>query len=146
MMAYDFLAICLAQFGALWLRFDLRYSMIPKVYLANMYHMAPYMAVIVIVVLWRFRLYQSIWRFASFVELVRIIGAATVISLVRLALILCGVFGRMPVSYYIVGWGLSICLLTLVRFGYRAILLLRANSHKGTCVNVRAHWGQTLLG
>lgn len=136
MMVYDFWAIGLAYFGALWLRFDLRYSMIPKVYLDNLLHMAPYMAVVVIVVLWRFRLYQSIWRFASFVELLRIIGAATLISFVGLVLILCGVFGRMPVSYYIVGWGLSICLLTLVRFGYRAVLLLRSNSQKGGRVNV----------
>ncbi len=136
MMVYDLGAVMLAQFGALWLRFDLRYTMIPRVYLNNLGTMFVPTAVLVVLVLWFFRLYQSIWRFASFGELLRIIAAVTVISFTQGVLILAGFFGRMPVSFYVVSWGLAICFLTFVRFGYRAVLLFKADTHKGGRVNV----------
>ena len=40
LVAYDILAVNAAYFGALWLRFDLRYTAIPQSYLEAYLHFA----------------------------------------------------------------------------------------------------------
>ena len=73
MIAYDFAAICFAWFAALWSRFDFRYSMIPQEYLRSYaVFIVPYAAVTMLL-LWAFRLYRSLWRYASLSELMRLL-------------------------------------------------------------------------
>jgi len=123
---YDIVAAYSAHFLALWLRFDLRYSMIPPVYLDNLDALAPVMSLVTVVILWHFRLYQSVWRFASVSELVYIIVGALLQELVQMLLIFSGLFQRMPVSYYLVGFLLTTIGWGWVRFAYRFILLVHS--------------------
>ena len=69
LMAYDFLAVFVSYFLALLLRFDMDWSQIPARYLVTYQRsILPYALCCVIV--FRFwKLYSSIWRFASYVEL-----------------------------------------------------------------------------
>ena len=136
--AYDVIAVSLAYFLALLVRFDLRFSYIPTIYLEPWLRFAPIYAVICILVFWRLRLYRSIWRFASFTELQRI----TIATVVTTVLHIVGVtvtlqvlphiseytVSRMPLSYYLMGPIIQFFLITGIRFSYRFILLLRSRN------------------
>ena len=140
LVVYDLFAVTAAYFLALLVRFDFSFSRIPVVYLTPWEFFAPIYAVICIIVFWRCRLYNSIWRFASFVELQRIFLASiitTIIHIIGITLVLRAhidgsgyTMDRMPVSYYIMGAIFQTMLITAVRFAYRFILLLRASRSK----------------
>ena len=125
LMAYDAVAVCFAYFFTLWIRFDCRYSSIPLYYLGRFYRFAPILVVGCLVIFWCFRLYRSIWRYASVPELIRI-GGAWAVSVVFHTVGMALLIGRMPLSYFIVGAILELLLITGIRFSYRFILLLRS--------------------
>ena len=125
LIAYDFLAVILSYFAALWLRFDCKFNEIELPYLQVYYHTILIYAVFCIIVFWCVRLYKSIWRFASYSELLRMIFATAVTSMVY-TISVTGFILRMPVSYYLSGLLIQFTLTLGVRFSYRFILLLRA--------------------
>ena len=124
MAIYDFVAIHAAFLLALLARFDFRFSQIPDVYWLPYTHFITAYAVGALVVFWFFRLYRSLWQYASFAELVRaleacfITGAAHIIGITFL-------FGRMPLSYYFGGVLLQTVLVVGIRFAYRFVLYER---------------------
>lgn len=65
LVIYDVFAVTFAYFGALWLRFDLRVSLIPLMYLEPWMKFAPFYALFCVIVFRWLKLYNSIWRFAS---------------------------------------------------------------------------------
>ena len=125
LIIYDLAAVTFSYFAALWLRFDLQYSAIPVRYLVAWRNFALIYALLCLAVFWLFRLYRSIWRFASFKELERI-TVATLITTVAHIVLITVLFQRMPISYYLVGAMLQFVLVTGVRFSYRFVLLLRS--------------------
>lgn len=60
LMLYDFLAIGLSYFAALWVRFDCRYNSIQKEFLSAYYRTIVIYAVFCIVVFWFLRLYKRL--------------------------------------------------------------------------------------
>ncbi|MGN0342942.1 MAG: polysaccharide biosynthesis protein [Roseburia sp.] len=124
LMVYDFLAVALSYFAALWIRFDCRFSLIEAKYLQAYYHTILIYAVFCVVVFWCLRLYKSIWRFASYSELVRVILATVITGGVYILSTLWFV-QRMPISYYVFGILIQFGLTLGIRFSYRFILLLR---------------------
>ncbi len=131
LMLYDAVVSASAFFLALWFRFDCRFSVIPEEFLTAWLKFVPIYVLISIVVFWIFHLYKSIWKFASFVELQRIIYAMCVLGLAHTALITV-IFGRMPISYYIGGIAIQFILTTFVRFSYRFVILERSKRAKST--------------
>ena len=77
-----------------------------------------------LIVFWRSKLYKSIWRFASYTELLYTIQA-TVITGIFHTVFITLLFLRMPISYYMIGTILQFIFMVGVRFSYRLILLLR---------------------
>lgn len=129
LMVYDIIAVNAAYGMALWLRFDCRFSAIPAYYMHAYLRFAPVYTVFCIIVFRFLRLYRSIWRFASFSELLRTIAAVVVTSVFHV----CGItllFQRMPVSYYFFGMTIQFMLVLGVRFSYRFILLERNSRRK----------------
>ena len=124
LMVYDFLAIGLSYFAALWVRFDCRYNSIQKEFLNAYYRTIVIYAVFCVVVFWFLRLYKSIWRFASYAELLRIILATAITGVVYMIAMFEFVY-RMPISYFVFGIVFQFCLTLGIRFAYRFILLLR---------------------
>lgn len=135
MMCYDVFAVTAAYFLALWFRFDCQYSMIPSEYLEAWLHFAPIYIVISVAVFWLLRLYQSVWKFASFVELKRIIVSSVVLTVVHTAGITL-LFHRMPVAYYIGGSAIQFIIVTGVRFAYRFVSLMRNREAKKADLSV----------
>ncbi len=130
LMLYDAIAISASYFFALWLRFDCRYSRIPRELFLNWAKFTPIYIVVSVAVFAYFRLYRSIWRFASYSELLRTFAACYVTAMLHVIGISL-IFGNMPVSYYIVGGIVQFCLVISVRFIYRFILLLRKKQTTG---------------
>ena len=129
LMVFDLVAAVGSYFLALWLRFDCHFDEIPAGYFMAWLGFAPIYAVVSIVVFWCLRLYQSIWRFASFVELERITMSSLILAVFHTAGITL-VFHRMPITYYLFGAAIQFMLVLSVRFGYRFILLERSKKAK----------------
>ena len=125
LVIYDLCAVNGAYFLALWLRFDLRFSAMPDYYLETWLQFAPIYTVFCLLVFWRARVYNSIWRFAGFSELLRI-SAATLITGCFHTIGITLLFQRRAVTYYVVGMILQFGLTLMIRFSYRFILLERA--------------------
>ncbi len=131
LMLYDIVAVNMAYFAALWIRYDCAFSEIPGAALVQyLKHMPIYSVVCVAVFLW-LRLYNSIWRFASFNELIRVL-AATGITAVTHVITMHFIFGQMPNAYYIMGTGIQLILLVGIRFSYRFVLLQRGRNKKAS--------------
>lgn len=139
LVIYDFIAVCAAYFLALWIRFDCRFRMIQIEYLYSFIRFIPFYAAVCVVVFWFMRLYRSIWRFASYSELMRVV-ISTLITLVFHVAVLNAVvhmiwfpnIQRMPVSYFLFGIIIQFILTLGVRFSYRFVLLLRGRHREDT--------------
>ena len=129
LIIYDLLVVTGSYFGALWLRFDCRFSEIPLEYLHPWIQFAPIYAVVSIFTFWKMRLYQSMWRFVSFVELERISIATAILGVFHTVFITI-FFKRMPITYYAIGIIIQFLLTVFVRFAYRFVLLLRSKEVK----------------
>ncbi len=129
LLVFDVVAVNATHFLALWIRFDLNYTMIPPEMKSAFIRFMPINSVICVLVFWLNKLYNSIWRFASYSELVRTIRA-NVITAVLHTVGITLLFTRMPISYYIFGAGLQFMATLGIRFSYRLILLLRGRRGK----------------
>lgn len=129
LMVYDFMAICFSYLSALLVRFDFKFSSIESQYLQGCYKSVLFYALFCVVLFWFLKLYKSIWRFASYSELLRVI-LATVISGVLYPIVMLATHNKMPASYYLIGIVIQFCLTLGVRFSYRFILLLRSRTSK----------------
>ena len=122
LVLYDLIAVSVAFFFALWFRFDCRFTVIPELYLNAWLTFAPIYALACVVVFRLFHLYQSLWEYASFVELKRIFGATVVLAVfhtVSITVFIC----RRPISYYVIGTAFQFLLITFARFSYRFVML-----------------------
>ena len=129
LVVYDVIAVNAAYFLGLWFRFDCTYSAIPGEYLSAYLKFAPWYTVFSIIVFSALRLYNSVWRFASYSELLRAV-VSTVITFLFQAIGITAIFGRMPLSYYLFGTIIQFVLIVGIRFSYRFILLERTKRQK----------------
>ena len=125
LIIYDVIAVNGAFFLALWLRFDLRFTMISGNYLTAWKQFTPIYTLMCFLVFWFLKLYKSIWQFASFTELWRV-AVATAITAALHGVCITAFFCRMPISYYILGTLIQFCLVLAIRFSYRFMNLLRS--------------------
>lgn len=130
LMLYDFTAVALSYCLALWIRFDCKFSRIETRYLQAYGKSILIYGLFCVVVFWFLRLYKSIWRFASYSELLRVVAATLLTGAVYITGMATCV-GRMPVSYYLIGISIQFCLTLGIRFSYRFVLLLRGRTNKG---------------
>ena len=80
----------------------------------------PYWVISTIVVFYAFKLYHSIWSFASMSELcVSVAAHVTLIAVYFAGAFLMDL--HMPMSYYFMGYVLTFCLTTGMRFSYRLV-------------------------
>ncbi len=134
LMIYDIIAVNISYLAALWFRFDCRYSEIPMEYMTTVLRFAPIYTVACLLVFWRMRIYNSIWRFASFNEVMRV-GVSTVITVVAYVLCTKVFLVRLPISCYIIGAGFQFVLMVCVRFSYRVLLMVYDRNASNTAKN-----------
>ena len=129
LVVYDLVVFFGAYFAALWLRFDCHFSQIPSDYLMAWLKFSPLYAGISVIVFWKLRLYQSIWRFASFTELEKVALSSVILGAVH-TIGITVLQKRMPITYYVVGAAIQFLLILLIRFSYRFVLLERSKREK----------------
>lgn len=128
LMVYDFIAVIVSFGIALWLRFDCKVTSVEPQYLTNYTKTVIIYALFCLVVFWFLRLYKSIWRFASYSELMRVILATVVTGVIYTGSLL--IFNlHMPVSYYVIGITVQFIATLGIRFFYRFVLLLRGRTN-----------------
>lgn len=129
LILYDLAVVVGAYFVALWLRFDCSFSEIPHGFLMAWLKFSPIYAIVSVFVFWKAHLYQSIWRFASFVELEKVAICSAILGLLH-TIGISVLFERMPITYYIVGVTIQFLLVLFIRFAYRFVLLERSKRAK----------------
>ncbi len=132
LIIYDVAVFVGSYFLALWIRFDCHYTEIPNYYINTWMEFAPFYAAAGVLVFLLFKLYQSVWRFASFTELKRTVLATLIMAVLHVVGTVL-FLKRMPVSYYIGGAAFQLIFTLLVRFAYRFITL-----EKGRKLNERS--------
>ena len=128
LMVYDFIAVIVSFGIALWLRFDCKVTSVEPQYLTTYTKTIIIYALFCLVVFWFLRLYKSIWRFASYSELLRVILATVVTGVIYTGSLL--IFNlHMPISYYVIGITVQFIATLGIRFFYRFVLLLRGRTN-----------------
>lgn len=128
LMVYDFIAVIVSFGIALWLRFDCKVTSVEPQYLTNYTKTIIIYALFCLVVFWFLRLYKSIWRFASYSELMRVILATVVTGVIYTGSLLI-INLHMPVSYHVIGITVQFITTLGIRFFYRFVLLLRGRTN-----------------
>lgn len=112
----DFLVLMLASTFAIWIRFDL--GNVPQPFLHNSYQFILIDFLIIFAIYSIFKLYTSVWKYASIIELIDIILANFLFEI--LTYIYKLIFDiSMPRSYYLIEFFLLVMLTCATRLGYR---------------------------
>ena len=121
----DIIIIAVAFMAAFLLRFDFQFSVIVKNYIYAYQLVVPTVAIVALIVFWCFKLYHSIWSYASLDELVRMILAWGVLGLLGLTFVIVesNINGArtVPISVWIMGMFFAAIGTTANRFIYRLI-------------------------
>ncbi len=120
----DIMAIMVSSFAALYIRFEFSFRAIQPRFLLNYERTLPFNICLTLLFFVLFRLYRSVWRYASATELVNIVFATTGAALSHL--VVCIVTGwSMPRSYFFLYWVLLFGAVCCIRFSYRILRTVR---------------------
>ncbi len=129
MMVYDYAAVVFSYFLALWVRFDFQFSLIRQDYFDFCKSTVLIYALIAVILFTIFKMYRSVWRFVSYDVLIRTvivsIGTSTAYALVMHFLI-----HRMPISFYLLGAGFQVGLVTIIRTIYKIYIVIHKRFEK----------------
>ena len=121
----DIMSIIVASVGALYIRFDFNFSSIPVGYFEKLENVIAFNIIVTLVFFALWKLYKSVWRYASATELLNIIFATTCAAIAQV--ILCYILDeKMPRSYYVIYWALLFAMTSAIRFSYRILRLINS--------------------
>ncbi len=119
----DAVSLNLAVFLSLFFRYELDLSKLltnGSDFVSNAIKFAPFYTVIGIAIFAIFKLYTSLWEYASLDEAIRIVAACAVVDVASF-LIMKIFMLRMPMSFHFLNGILLAVLILLIRFSYRLI-------------------------
>lgn len=135
----DIMSILLVSFAALYIRYDFSFQDIDPLFFKHCENLLipNIIGTLIFFVIWK--LYRSVWRYASANELVNIVGATVCASLAQF--VYCKFTdNRMPRSYSVLYFFLLTLAICCIRFGYRILRLINNKRMnllgKEHCVNV----------
>lgn len=130
LMVVDIILIQPSAFLALTIRYELVFSNIDSTFIDTVVHYAPVNTLVTVGLFWIFRLYHSLWRYASMTELGNIVLACLSAALVQLVAL--PVLGwSVPRSYFILQPIFLILLTTVERYSYRFLRRWRNQGRGG---------------
>lgn len=119
----DIMSIVVSSFLAIYIRFEFSFREIYPIVLEGYEHIILYTIAITLLFFALWRLYRSVWRYASATELINIVFASSCAALGQF--IFCYVTGwTMPRSYYVLYWFLLTVFTCGIRFGYRLLRII----------------------
>jgi len=121
----DVMSIVVASFAAIYIRYDFKFKNIEHMYILHWEHMIAWTMLTTLLIYGAWKLYKSVWRYASATELLNILLATTSTAVVQF--VLHEISGQdMPRSYYVLFWFLLTCATCGVRFSYRILRLINS--------------------
>lgn len=121
----DIMSIVVASFAALYIRFDFSFNGIPEIYLIKFERIIPFNIALTILFFAIWKLYKSVWRYASATELLNIVFATNCASIAQA--VICHLMNEsMPRSYYVLYWFLLFGTTCVIRFSYRILRLINS--------------------
>ena len=123
LMAADVLAIYLASFAGLFIRFDMSVAKIPLVYSEAAANYLPYYIIATLLVFFLSRMYSTMWSVAGAREVLHIVGACVLASLIQIAGMML-LEHRVPRSYFLICFAFLCVEELIIRFSHRALLAL----------------------
>lgn len=120
LIVMDMVLISLASFLALATRFDLKIDTIEPNFMNTMIRTMPLLVVMTLVVFAIFRIYNSLWEYASIQELVNVAIACAVSTGLQMMYIIM-TQGNMPRSYYLLYYFILVIFIGGTRIMYRFI-------------------------
>lgn len=125
LLILDMLSVVLSAFAALWIRFEFSLSDIPVQYLEMVLRLLPFNLVFTILWLWIWKLYKSVWRYASANELINVAAATFFCGVTQV--ILCWILKyNMPRSYYALYTFNMFVFICAIRFSYRILRMVKS--------------------
>lgn len=122
LIVLDIIALALCSFLALALRFD--FHDITQKYIDNLFNYIIIDIIIMVTIFSFFKVYKSMWTYASITELINIMIACTIYEIVEF--IYKNAFNLdMPNSYYLIKLFLLYIFISAIRFSYRIARALR---------------------
>ena len=131
MTLYDGIVVNLSYFLALLIRHEMNFWLIDAEYIETWISFTPLYTVFCIGLFWAMRLYQSMWRFASYYELAMTTIACGITSAFHITMIAL-FYERMPISYYVMGTFFQYILMLGIRFAYRFWLMRRTPAERAS--------------
>ena len=129
LMAADVLALCLASFLGLFVRFDLNISRIPPEYAQAAMEFLPYYILASLVIFFLARMYSTMWSVAGVREALHVVAACGLASLVQIAGMMLLQLS-VPRSFFLVSFA-ALCAEELgIRLSYRVVISLFGNHSK----------------
>ena len=129
LMAADVLALCLASFLGLFVRFDLNISKIPPEYARAALEFLPYYILASLVIFFLARMYSTMWSVAGVREALHVVAACGLASLVQIAGMMLLQLS-VPRSFFLVSFA-ALCAKELgIRLSYRVVISLFGNHSK----------------
>ena len=121
----DVISIICANFIALWVRFDFQPVFIPREFVDNSIRLLPINIIILLGLLFAFRLYHSVWRYAGAMEVVRATMAYAVFAIVLVTEQFLTVSetgsAYLPRSVFFLFWALCYIFSVGIRLSYRLL-------------------------
>lgn len=128
-MFFDVLIINAAFLIAFLLRFEFRWSMIPQEYIDKWLNYALINSVLSLLIFHLFRMYNIIWRFIGVNESLKACIAITLAAVANIGLsVITG--NRLPVSVYIIAYGITLLGLLGMRIGFRLYVMIGIRNHE----------------
>lgn len=118
LIIYDIMAVCLANFLALVLRYSMEMDEIPDYFMRSVRDHLPIGIVVTLLVFYIFRLYHSLWAYAGMSELQNIVMASFISAGVQ-GIFMLSMGRRVPASYYFFNAFLLLGFTFVSRFSYR---------------------------
>ena len=116
----DVIWLSATGFLALWIRFDFSIPYLLEDFWAEQIRVTPIIVATVVAIYYMFRLYHSLWRFASVMELARIVSAyIAIVPVVAVEVLVFHI--HLPRSVYLITYILDFLGCAGVRFAYRFI-------------------------
>ena len=128
----DILAVIIAYGLALLLRFDMRYSKIPELYIEGYLYYIVLASVLLVCCYVIAKLYRSVWSYAGINEILKTC-VASIVACVLTGVVFSIAIMRMPISFYLIGWILVFGFTASICMMYRLLrrMRIKADNSKG---------------
>ena len=124
LIIYDAFAVGVAEFLALWTRFEFSISQITPEYLERAWYYVAINIVITILIFAFLKLYNSLWQYASVQEMLNVFVACALAAGSQ-SVGMHMLMWSMPRSYYILYFFFLLALICMSRFFYRGVRVVR---------------------